>query len=117
MVTAELALAVPALVLLLALVLGAMAAGLDRVRCVDAARLAARSLARGDDTGYAVSLATRAGPPGARVTPGVGASRVDVTVSVRRSLPLLGWGVDLTATALADREQVTPAAGPFGGGP
>ena len=41
MVTAELALAVPVVVMVLALGLAAIRVGVDQVRCVDAARLAA----------------------------------------------------------------------------
>ncbi|MDQ2755371.1 MAG: hypothetical protein M3Y71_02220 [Actinomycetota bacterium] len=115
MVSAELALAIPALVVVLAVVLSALAVGVDRVRCVDAARIGARALARGDDTSQAMSSASRAAPSGARVGSTVGSSQVVVTVGIRRSLPLVGWGLDVSATAVADREQVGPR--PPGGGP
>ncbi|MEO3937789.1 TadE family type IV pilus minor pilin [Dermatophilaceae bacterium Soc4.6] len=115
MVTAELALAIPALVLVLAVVLGALTVGVDRVRCVDAARVAARGLARGDPLARALVSASQAGPPGARTSTVVGGSQVSVTVAVRRSLPLLGWGLDVSSTAVADLETVDDLGG--GSGP
>ena len=51
MVTAELAVAIPAVVLVLAMCLAGVTAGIDQIRCVDAARVAARSAARGDTPG------------------------------------------------------------------
>jgi len=64
MVTAELALAVPVVVMVLALGLAAIRVGVDQVRCVDAARLAARALARGTPRGRLVRSPR---PPGHRV--------------------------------------------------
>ena len=57
MVTAELALTLPAVVLVLVICLSALSWGVDRVRCVDAARVAVRELARGE----APALLRRAG--------------------------------------------------------
>lgn len=83
--TAELAVALPSLVLVLAVALGAVDLGLDRVRCVDAARLGARLLARGEPETAALAEARRAAPEGARVV----VTRADgrVTVSVVGELP------------------------------
>ena len=47
MATAELAVAIPTLVLVLFVALSALATVTDQVRCVDAARATARALARG----------------------------------------------------------------------
>ena len=61
-VTAEFAVALPALVLLLGFGLGAIDATLDKLRCVDAARDAALAQARGADgvtAGHARAPAAR----------------------------------------------------------
>lgn len=62
MATAELAVAIPVLAIVLALVLGAVDYGISQVRCVDAARTAARMVARGDEVAAALGTA-RAGLP------------------------------------------------------
>lgn len=48
MVTAEAAMALPALLGVLALVLSVVSLAVDGIRCVDAARVGARAAARGD---------------------------------------------------------------------
>jgi hypothetical protein len=81
MVTAELAVAVPAVVLVLALCLAAVRVAVDQVRCVDAARIAARAAARGDPVERVVALARSAAPTGARVEVHAAPLGVAVTVS------------------------------------
>ena len=94
MVTAELALG-----------LAAIRVGVDQVRCVDAARLAARALARGDAEGSARALAATAGPPGAVVV--LGAAGSEVSASVTASRDLAGWRVvTVRASSTAVREEV-----------
>ena len=85
MVTAELALTFPAVVLVLVICLSALAWGVERVQCVDAARVAVRELARGESSGRALGDAGRAAPEGAQLT----ASRHggDVTVTVTSPAP------------------------------
>ncbi|WP_347355061.1 TadE family type IV pilus minor pilin [Intrasporangium sp.] len=83
MVTAELAVAIPAVVLVLACCVSALSAGMDQVRCVDAARAAARSAARGDSAAESRRLALRAAPRGAEVRVERGGAEVRVVVSVR----------------------------------
>lgn len=105
--TAEIAVALPALVLLLAVALTAVAAVRTQLQCLDAAREAARAAARGDPGEQA----------GARVAPsGASVSVVhhgDTTVaSVRAQVrPFGGWtlGIDVGATAVAANE---PGVGP-----
>ncbi|WP_377640204.1 TadE family type IV pilus minor pilin [Oryzobacter terrae] len=106
--TAELAVALPALVLVLAASLAALDLGVDQVRCVDAARSAARLVARGDPEARAVEEARRAGPPGAVVTVSVVGARVTVEVvgPVPTLLGALGLGAP-RATATA-RLEVAP---------
>ena len=108
MVTAELAVAIPSVVLVLALCLVAVNAAAEQIRCVDAARIASRAAARGDDLARVRSLAEQAAPSGARVeVSGVsgasgasgmgGVARVTVTARTGGWGALPGW--DLTASA------------------
>jgi hypothetical protein len=118
-VTAELAVAMPAVSVVLAAVLSVAQVVLGQVACVDAARAGARAAARGDDLSAARALALRAVSPSqsggsrahdAAVQVGVVAAGDVVTVTVSRPLRLLAVGptVRLSARAVAAREQ--PAA-------
>ncbi|HEY2673906.1 MAG TPA: TadE family type IV pilus minor pilin [Rugosimonospora sp.] len=105
--TAELAVALPALVLLLLFALGAVDAVLARMQCVDAARDAALDAARGGD-GAATGRARA--PHGAAVS--VVTDGETVRVRVRLDVRPLGAhlpGVTVSATAVADIE---PTAAP-----
>jgi pectate lyase len=109
MVTAELAVAVPVVVVVLALGLSAIRLGIDEVRCVDAARLAARALARGDSEGSARALAVTAGPAGAAVV--VASTGAEVSATVSASRDLAGWRiitVQGSATAAKERTEELP---------
>lgn len=106
MVTAELAVAIPTVVIVLAVCLGGISVGIDQIRCVDAARLAARALARGDADSTAREMARRAAPTGAAVILVGGGSQVRVTVSVHRGVAGLVHGFDVAATSVAEREYV-----------
>lgn len=101
MVTAELALTFPAVVLVLLICLSALAWGVDQVRCVDAARVAVRELARGETQERALADAGRAGPSGAEIS--VDRSGRDVSVSISAEAPTtLAWvgaGTQCSATA------------------
>jgi len=99
MVTAELAVAIPAVVLVLALCLAGVTVGIDQSRCVDAARVAARSAARGDTTGAVREIALAAAPAGATVAVAAGGTLVTVTVEARSG----GWGGVLPSWALSAR--------------
>ncbi|HET7398706.1 MAG TPA: TadE family type IV pilus minor pilin [Intrasporangium sp.] len=88
MVTAELAVALPGLVLMLALCLAGLVAAADQLRCLDAARLASRAAARGDAPAVVRGLALRAAPPGASVA--VNRRGHDAHVEVRAVTG--GWG-------------------------
>lgn len=80
MVSAELATAVGALVPVLVVSISAIVAGLDQVRCADAARVAARALARGESAQTAQAVAAQAAPQGARFVMSEDADVVRVTV-------------------------------------
>ncbi len=83
-VTAELAVALPAVVVVLLLVLGVGAASTAQVRVVDAARTGARLAAIGDDDGAVVAAVRRLVGDSAEV--GVVRDPPWVTVSVRTAV-------------------------------
>jgi Flp pilus assembly protein TadG len=83
MATAELAVVLPTLVLVIAAAVTMVSVVLAQLRCVDAAREAARSAARGEPVAVVRSVARRAAPAGASVEIGSGAEEVRVTVSSR----------------------------------
>lgn len=104
MVTAELAVALPALVLVLALALGVLAVGTTRLRCADAARVAVRLAARGEPP--ATVRAAAAGVAG-DVTVRVSGTAGTVTVEVSRPVRVPAhWlpGVVVTERATEARE-------------
>jgi Flp pilus assembly protein TadG len=109
--TAELAAALPVLVLLLAVAVTAVAAVTAQLRCVDAAREAARAAARG--TPDAMEAGERAAPAGARITVDTGSETVRVTVRARIS-PFADWlpAPEVTATAVAETEPGVPGVTP-----
>ncbi|MEU6233182.1 TadE family type IV pilus minor pilin [Kitasatospora sp. NPDC047058] len=117
-VTAETAVALPALVLLaVMLIWGVLAAG-AQIRCVDAARAGARAAARGEPD--AAAIAGSAAPPGAVVRIAVEADTVRVTVDAPSAAPgRLGalLSVRLGAAAVAAREDTLTGGGGAGGGP
>ena len=113
MATAELAAAIPALVLVLVLALSAITTVTDQVRCVDAARATARALARGDGDGSALALGRRLAPPGARFSVARTGSEVSVVVQGTTSpgLRWLGSRATPTGQAVAAREDVDAGSG------
>jgi Flp pilus assembly protein TadG len=83
MVTAETAVVLPVLLLVLAAAVAAVTVVGAQVRCVDAAREGARAAARGEDAAAVRALVARAAPDGAEVTVSVGPEEVHVVVSAR----------------------------------
>jgi hypothetical protein len=98
----ELAVSLPALVLLLLVGLTAVAAVRTQLECLDAAREAARAAARGDP---GVAAGARVAPAGASVAV---ADEGDAMVATVRAEvhPFGGWtlGIDVGATAVAATE-------------
>ncbi|MDC5698186.1 hypothetical protein OO014_13035 [Intrasporangium calvum] len=88
MVTAELAVAIPAVVLVLVMCLAGLGAAVDQVRCVDAARAGSRAAARGDSVARVEEVARRGAPAGAAVS--VSPLGGDAIVTVRARVG--GWG-------------------------
>ena len=107
MVTAELAVSLPVLVLLLAVALSVVSVGAARLRAVDAAREVARAAARGDPAAGRRLAGVIA--PGAGVS--VGRRGQDVVASVRLVVhPLASWlpAVTVTERAIAAAEPGSP---------
>jgi Flp pilus assembly protein TadG len=106
MVTAEMAMALPVLVLLASL--GALAIGVAqaKVRCADAAREAARAIARGDPSGARRLADAAAGRP---VTMATISDDVDTAVTVHLRLHPVSWiaGVTVSETAVVATEPST----------
>ncbi|PXX63309.1 hypothetical protein DFR70_106371 [Nocardia tenerifensis] len=99
----EAAIALATLIVAIVLCVGALLAASTQVRCVDAAREAARLSARGDEAN-AVSTARRIAPPAADITVRNEGARVLARVTSRAPLlPLL----TLHADAVASREPGT----------
>jgi len=113
MVTAETAVVLPVLLLVLAAAVAAVTAVGGQLRCVDAAREGARAAARGETVSVVTELASRAAPDGAVVT--IADEGEAVRVSVAARIPLLGSlpvGVPVEASAVGMREPGPP--GPAG---
>jgi hypothetical protein len=106
MVTAEAAVALPVLVLVLAGAVSAVAVLGAQLRCVDAAREGVLAAARGEDAATVRSLVEGIAPHGARLqVDGPDEERVSVTVTAEVSpLGAVPWSVQLHASAVARPE-------------
>lgn len=118
--TAELALALPVLLAVTAGLVWLLAVAVAQVRTVDAAREAARALARGDDAGEAVALGEQVAPDGVRLS--VSRSGDRVVVRARGRIPGPGglFGVIPGASVRAEAVAITEGGqqgGQEGGGP
>lgn len=80
-VTAETAMALPVLVVVLAAAVGVLACVAAQLRCVDAARAAAREAARGESSAAVREAGQRVAPADARVTLQADGDTVEVVVS------------------------------------
>lgn len=114
MATAEFAVAMPAVLLVLALALSALAAGLDQIRCVDAARAAARLLARGETDGAARRAGEALAPGGSELVVSADATlvRVRVTAPAPWALQWLGHAGQPSAEVVTTREDALPEVVP-----
>jgi Flp pilus assembly protein TadG len=112
MVTAELAVALPVLFVLLATAIGMLQAVGAELRCADAARLVARAAARGDSITAATAQARAAAPQGAQVS--VRRSGDTYVVAVNDAVGVPGpwfgrgphWSVSATVRAPAEPDSV-----------
>jgi Flp pilus assembly protein TadG len=105
MVTAETAVVLPVLLLVLAGAVAAVTVVGAQLRCVDAAREGARAAARGDDTAAVTALVSRAAPAGATTAVEVAGEQVRVTVVADvAALGPVPLRVTVKAEAVAIRE-------------
>ena len=112
MVTAETAVVLPVLLLVLAGAVAAVTLVGAQLRCLDAAREGARAAARGEDVATVRALVLRAAPEGMVVS--VAHDGEDVRVVVAGRLPILGpvpLDLEVSAEAVARMEP-----GVMGGG-
>lgn len=108
-ITAELALALPLLLAVTTGLVWLLSLGTAQVRVVDAAREAARAVARGDDVAAARAVGSRIAPEGARLSISVTAGRVVVLARARVTGPggLFDFvpGVEVEARSVALAEE------------
>ena len=95
--TVEAAIAIASIMVVVVMCIGAVLATSMHIRCVDAAREAARLAARGDETNAEAS-AHRVAPDGARVSVRTEGDHVVATVSVEMALLPL---IEISAEAVA----------------
>jgi hypothetical protein len=113
--TAELAVVLPAVVLLAVLGVWAVLVGTAQLRCTDAAAVGARALARGEPADQVRRIVAEVAPPGARIE--LGSTGELVVVEVRVVVPWPGpWGDEGPGVAVGDRavaldESSAPGAG------
>jgi len=109
-VTAETAVVLPVLLIVLAMAVWVLACVSAQLRCTDAAATAARVAARGDSTAEAVSAGRRVAPGGADVQVTLVGDQVhaQVQTEVRPFGTALSGlpGFDVRARAVAAREDV-----------
>ncbi|BCW64385.1 pilus assembly protein TadE [Paenarthrobacter sp. MSM-2-10-13] len=104
-VTAEFAVALPAVVLLLAFLLAGGAAGITQLRLEEAARAGARASARGEASGSVDGIVKRLA--GGGVTSSINGDGEWVTVTASSAVggalgPLIPWTLKASATARAE---------------
>lgn len=109
MVTAETAVALPVLLLVTVALAWLLAVGVAQLRCIDAARDAARMIARDDSAGAARARAEAVAPPGAVVdiefADGIARVRVRYRADPPSGLLEDVVGIDLVATSEMPVEQ------------
>nr|WP_245413212.1 TadE family type IV pilus minor pilin [Arthrobacter celericrescens] len=106
-VTAEFAVALPAVLLLLAMLLAGAAAGITQLRIEEAARAGARALARGEGTATVEGIARRLAGDTATAAVSTQGEWLDVTVSARVGGPF-GAVIPWTLTARASARTEVP---------
>ena len=112
MVTAEFAVALPALVLVVAASFVCITAVTDRMRCADAAGIAARLAARGEPVAVVREVALRAAPRGAVLRLVTTGDTVVATVTSRLTAPSMLHRLPALVSServIAARESGPPA--------
>jgi hypothetical protein len=112
-VTAEAAVVIPALVLLVAMLLWGVMAAVAKIQCVDAARAGARAAARGDPAEAVRAAVRSAAPDGARTKTTWEGELVRVRVRARTAGPgPLTLGLSADAVALGEERAAGGGGGP-----
>jgi Flp pilus assembly protein TadG len=106
MVTAETAMTLPVLVLLGLVGVAAVGVGQARLRCADAAREAARAVARGVPGSAAAQAQAAAGRPVTVLS--IGSTSADTSVTVRFQLRPVSW---LPPVVISETAVVATEAG------
>lgn len=101
---AEFAMVMPALLLIIGIVVGAGAVGATQLRAMDAARAAAREIARGEVSSEVIEEARKTAGPEARVTIADDDAYAEVTVEIPLPDAVAPVLESVTATATARRE-------------
>lgn len=109
MATAEFAVVIPAVIAVLVLCIYAVFAGVNQLRCVDAARLAARAAARGESSSVIERVAREAGPPNAHVSVTTAGDMVEVRIRAPAG-PHLG-GLEPPVLSASSVARLESAAG------
>jgi Flp pilus assembly protein TadG len=113
MVTAETAVVLPVLLLVLAGAVASIVVVGAQLRCVDAAREGARAASRGEPATEVARVAEGAAPDGAVTDVGGDGDTVRVTVTATVSpLGPLPWRVEVSATATGMREPAADDGAP-----
>ena len=113
MVTAETAVVLPVLLLVLVAAVAALTVVGAQLRCVDAAREGARAASRGEEMAVVTALVERTAPAGASSAISTGGEEVRVTVSARIA-PLGPVPLRITVSAEAVAVREPGAGGPSG---
>jgi Flp pilus assembly protein TadG len=112
MVTAETAMVIPVLLVLMLALVWIVSLAITQVRLVDATREAARMSARGDSESEAVQMAERIAPDGTvvEISDASGTTRVRAELTAHSDLPLLGdlGAVELSAESTSVSEGAAP---------
>lgn len=113
-ITAETAVALPALVVVLAVALWGVSAAAAQIACLDAARAGARAAARGEPQTEVRAAVLRAAPPNARVVLSRDETTTRVVVQAQADSPLRGLfpALKLEAQAIAATEPQPNETGP-----
>lgn len=115
-VTAEFAVALPAVLLLLALLLAGAAGGVTQLRLEEAARAGARALARGEDPAAVEAIVKKLAGASATASVAADGEWLSVTVADRVGGPLgatVPWTLTARATALRERPAAQGIPQPF----
>lgn len=114
MATVELAVAIPALVAVLILTLGAVRLGVDRLGCEEAAYQGVRALGRGMSAAEARAVITARAPRGSEVHTSAGGGLVSVSVTAPEPtlLTVLPGIFRASATLTGVSEQLDHGAAP-----